>query len=530
MRTLKTLATVLLACLVLTPRPAAAADDQPTPPNIVFIFSDDHAYQALGAYNSYLKDVVRTPNLDKLAQQGMLFERCMVTNSICGPQRAVIQTGKYSHLNGFMRNGTRFNGNQQTFPKLLQQAGYQTAVIGKWHLGTHQAPQGYDYSEVLIGQGPYYNPPMLKDANGTGINDQRTKEQHTGYTTDIITDLTLDWLENGRDKSKPFMLMCQHKAPHREWSPKPEVYKTWHGVKIPEPATLFEDYSKQVKPRGEQAMTIANHFYDGYDDKLNGWAPKNLTDEQRAAYLDMFAEENAEYEAMKEDMTEEDRVRWMHQRYLKIYLASIESVDQNVGRMLKFLEDNGLSDNTIVIYSSDQGFYLGEHGWYDKRWVYEESLRTPLIVRWPGVTEPGSRNTDIVSPLDFAQTFLDIAGVDQPDDMQGASLVPVLQGNTPDDWRTSHYYHYYMFPGTHDVSRHFAVCTKRYKLIKFYKPRRDEVIWELIDLEVDPLETKNFYNDPSYAEVQAELHKELDRLREQYQVPEVDPDLQKNPD
>ena len=518
--------TLLLTLFIsLAPQANTAQAQQP---NIVFIFADDHAYQALGAYDSYLKDVVRTPNLDKLAADGMLFKRCMVTNSICGPMRAVIQTGKYSHLNGFYDNkgSTRWDGNQQTFPKLLQKAGYQTAVIGKWHLGRHQAPQGYHYSEVLIDQGPYYNPPMLKDAKGTGDNKQRTREKHTGYTTDIITDLTLNWLENGRDKSKPFMLMCQHKAPHREWSPKPEIYKTWKGVKIPEPATLFEDYSTQVKPRQHQQMSLAKHFRKGYDDKTKGYAPGNLNPEQKAAYIEMFAEENAAFEKALPNMTEEERVRWIHQRYVKIYLASIQSVDENVGRVLKYLEDNNLADNTIVIYTSDQGFYLGEHGWYDKRWVYEESLRTPLIVRWPGKVKPGSINGDIVSPLDFASTFLDIAGVDIPDDIQGESIVPILEGDTPDDWRDSHYYHYYEYPGYHEVNRHYAVCTKRYKLIHYYQAKgaSEEGFdqWELIDLEVDPLEMKNFYNDPSYAGVQKELHAELERLRKQYKVPATD--------
>ena len=528
MRPTTLLIALLLTCLMLLVKPVAAQDTQAKqPPNIVFIFADDHAYQALGAYNSYLKDVVRTPNLDKLASQGMRFDRCMVTNSLCGPMRAVIQTGKYSHLNGYYDNkgSTRFDGSQQTFPKLLQKAGYQTAIIGKWHLGVRQVPQGYNYSEVLTGQGSYYNPVMLKDANGSGDLKQRTKEKYTGYTTDLITDLTLDWLKHGRDKSKPFMLMCQHKAPHREWSPKPEVYKTWKDVVIPEPATLFEDYA-QGTPRAAQQMTIAKHFRKGYDDKTAGWAPGNLTPQQKAAYLDMFAEENQAFKKALPNMSEEERVRWVHQRYVKTYLASIQSVDQNVGRVLKYLQDNNLADNTIVVYTSDQGFYLGEHGWYDKRWVYEQSLLTPLIVHWPGQTTPGSVNGDIVSPLDFAQTFLDIAGVEQPDDMQGASLVPILKGNTPDDWRKSHYYHYYEWPGYHAVNRHYAVCTKRYKLIHFYqakgaKPQGMDT-WELIDLDVDPNETKNFYNDPAYADVQKELHAELKRLRKQYKVPATD--------
>ncbi len=531
-RTLTSLPAIALL-LAFAPGTAAASDAvneaKPARPNIVFIYSDDHAWQALGAYDTYLKDVVRTPHLDKLAEQGMLFERCLVTNSICGPMRATIQTGKYSHLNGFWRNGNEFDAiGQDTFPKLLQQAGYQTAVIGKWHLGEHQAPQGYDYSEVLIGQGPYYNPPMLKDAGGSGDVEKRTREKHHGYVTDVITDLTLEWLENGRDKSKPFLLMSQHKAPHREWSPKPEIYHTWKDVVIPEPPTLFENYDEQVAPRAFQQMTLAEHFRRGYDDKTRNFAPGNLTDEQRTAYRAMFAEENEAFEAGLPEMSEKDRVRWIHQRYVKIFLACIESVDQNVGRVMKYLEDNGLADNTVVIYSSDQGFYLGEHGWYDKRWAYEESLRTPLIVRWPGKVEPGSRNGEIVSPLDFAQTFLDLAGVEEPDDMQGRSLVPLLEGNTPDDWRHSHYYHYYEFPGYHAVNRHYAVCTKRHKLIRYYKHAEDAEIgvdaWELIDLEKDPHETRNFYDDPAYAEVRERLHAELDRLRAYFKVPEQDPE------
>ena len=532
MKTHHVIACLLLICFALTAAPVKAYDHKKQPPNIVFIFSDDHAFQAVGAYNSYLKDVVRTPNLDKLASEGMLFKNCMVTNSICGPMRAVIQTGKYSHLNGFLRNNHRFDGNQPTFPKMLQKAGYQTAVIGKWHLGHRQAPQGYHYSEILMGQGPYYNPPMLKDANGTGDQKQVIKQTHTGYTTDIIGDLTLEWLENGRDKSKPFMLMSQHKAPHRAWEPDPKVYNAhWRNAKIPAPETLFEDYSKQVKPRGDSEMSIAKNF-SNRDAKLRGYSPRNLNDEQREAFLEMFASENEAFQEALPNMSEEERVRWVHQRYMRTYLSCIESVDNNVGRILKYLEDNDLIDNTIVIYSSDQGFYLGEHGWYDKRWVYEESLKTPLIVRWPGTVKPGSVNTDIVSPLDFAQTFLDIAGLEQPDDMQGASLVPILKGKTPDGWRESHYYQYYEFPASHMVNRHYAVCTKRYKLIHFYqntgnKNRPGHDVWELIDLKVDPLETKNFYNDPAYAEVQKELHAELERLRKQYQVPATDPDIRK---
>jgi len=502
-----------LTVLINAASQVGAADK--TQPNIVFIFADDHAYQTIGAYGGHLKDVVRTPNIDKLATQGMLFRRCFVTNSICGPMRAVIQTGKYSHINGFKTNGNKFDGKQQTFPKLLQKAGYQTAVIGKWHLGTHQAPQGYDYSQVLIGQGPYYNPPMLKDAEGSGDKEKRTKEKHTGYVTEVVTDLTLNWLKNGRDKTRPFMLMTQHKAPHRSWDPLPDEYTRYKGVTIPEPKTLFEKYTDRFVARSINKMTVARHMIDGYDLKRSGWAPGNLNPQQKTAYLAAFADENADYEKRKGHMTTDQKTRWAYQRYAKIYLACIAAVDKNVGRVLDYLDQAGLAENTIVIYTSDQGFYIGEHGWYDKRWVYEESLKTPLIVRWPGTVKPGAENSDIVSPLDFAQTFLDIAGVDAPGDMQGKSLVPILKGDTPEDWRESHYYEYFE-GGGHGVSKHYAVCTRQYKLIHFKDRKVDQ--WELVDLEADPLETKNFYGDGKYAEVQKKLHTELIRLRKQFEV------------
>jgi len=502
----------LTIAMLLLGAAAARADERP---NIIFIFADDHAYQAISAYGYPIGEVAPTPNIDRLAKEGMLFRECYVTNSICGPMRAVIQTGKYSHLNGFYRNGNRFNGDQQTFPKLLQKAGYQTAVVGKWHLGEHQAPQGYDYSEVLIGQGPYYNPPMLKDADGSGDNKQRTRENHVGYTTTIISDLTLKWLKEKRDPDKPFLLMTQHKAPHRSWDPGPDHLNTFKGVEFPEPATLFEDYSKTVKARTMQKMTVAHHMSSGYDLKID-WAPNNLTPDQREPYLKAFEEEN---EALKKaDLTGKQRAKWNYQRYMRIYLSAVRSVDDEVGRLLDYLDESGLAENTIVIYCSDQGFYLGEHGWYDKRWVYEESLRTPLLVRWPKKIAGGGVNADIVSPLDFASTFCELAGVEAPGDLQGRSLVPLLQGRTPDDWRKSLYYHYYEFPGAHSVRRHYAVVDGHYKLIHFYEDAVDE--WELIDLKADPLEQTNFYGNPQYKDVQAKLHAELKRLREHYQVPE----------
>ncbi|MGB6044699.1 MAG: sulfatase [Pirellulales bacterium] len=465
-------------------------------PNILFVFTDDHCTQAISAYGSKIN---KTPNMDRLAKEGMLFRNCFVTNSICGPSRAVILTGKHSHINGFMRNGNTFNGQQQTFPKLLHAAGYQTTVIGKWHL--RSVPTGFDHHEILIGQGPYYNPPMIRNGG---------KVQHTGYTTDIITDLALDWLENKRDQSKPFMMMYQHKAPHRNWMPGPKYLTAYDDVEIPEPDTLFDDASGRGTAAKEQEMTIERHLNET-DLKLN--APYEMNEQQRAEWNKAYGPKNEAFRKAK--LEGKDLVRWKYQRYVKDYLRCIDSVDENLGRVLKYLDDNGLADNTVVVYSSDQGWYLGDHGWYDKRWMYEESFRTPLLVRWPGVVEPGSENSDLTSNLDFAQTFLQMAGVQQPADMQGASLVPVLKGNTPDDWRTSVYYHYYEYPSVHMVRRHYGVRTDRYKLIHFYG--LDE--WEFYDLAKDPEELQNAYSDPANAEMIGTLKMELERLRKQYKVP-----------
>jgi len=486
-----------------------AADKRP---NIIFIFSDDHAYQAISAYGGKLK-LNQTPNIDRIAAQGMLFRQCYVNNSICGPMRAVIQTGKYSHMNGFVRNGNKFNGNQQTFPKLLQGAGYQTAVVGKWHLGEHMAPQGYDYSEVLIGQGPYYNPPMLVDKNGDGEHE---RVKHIGYTTDIISELTLKWLKENRDPNKPFMLMTQHKAPHRNWQPGPKYLTKWDGEDLPEPATLFENYDERLKAHRNQEMQIDRDL-TRYDLKLD--PPRGFTPDQLKVWNAAYGPKNEAFE--KATLSGKDLVRWKYQRYIKDYLRCIQSVDDAVGELLNYLDESGLAKNTIVIYCSDQGFYLGEHGWFDKRWIYEESLRTPFLVRWPGVVKPGSENNDIVSPLDFAETFCEIAGLPVPSDMQGRSLVPVLKGETPKDWRRSFYYHYYEYPGWHLVRRHYGVADGRYKLVHFYEKNVAE--WELIDLQADPLEQMNFYGVKKYAKIQTHLHKELSRLRKQFQVPEEDP-------
>jgi arylsulfatase A-like enzyme len=484
------LATLLVAC---------EPGERP-PANIIFIFADDHAAHALSAYGS---QVNQTPNIDRLAREGMLFRNAFVTNSICAPSRAVILTGKHSHLNGVFTNRERFDSAQVTFPKLLREAGYQTAIIGKWHLKSE--PTGFDYWEVLPGQGTYYNP------------DFRTPQgvvQHSGYVTDIITDKVLEWLENGRDAERPFMLMYQHKAPHRRWEPGPEHLTLYDDISIPEPPTLFDDYDGRASAAGTQEMTIADHLYDR---DLKFVAPPQLDEAQLELWNESYGPKNAEFEAA--NLRGDDLVRWKYQRYIKDYLRTIASIDDNLGRLLDYLDRSGLAENTVVIYSSDQGFYLGDHGWYDKRWMYEESLRMPLLVRWPGVVEPGSQNSDLVQNLDFAQTFLDIAGAVPPADMQGQSLLPLLQGNSPDGWRDAIYYQYFEYPAVHSVRRHYGVRTARLKLIHYYEI--DE--WELFDLDEDPLELRSVYDDPEYAADFERLKELLIGLRTQYQVPEQDP-------
>ncbi|MBC8355573.1 MAG: sulfatase [Planctomycetes bacterium] len=496
--------------LLLTSAISLAADR----PNIVFIFTDDHAPHAIGAYDGWLKNVNPTPNIDSLARQGMLFQNSFCTNSICGPSRAVIQTGKHSHINGFMTNGNRFDGDQQTFPKLLRKVGYRTAMIGKWHLGTD--PQGFDYWRVLPGQGDYYNP-FFKTPQGRVKMD--------GYCTDLVTDMAINWLKEEASSDQPFMLMCQHKAPHRTWMPALRHLHLYDDIEIPEPATLFDKWEDNASPARFQEMEIDRHLHlvgdvfgpqpSGFDimkEKTDRSGIKNLarmTEEQLKAWNAAYGPKN---EAMlKAKLTGKDLIRWKYQRYIKNYLRCIKGVDESVGRLMTYLHDAGLEDNTIVIYSSDQGFYLGDHGWYDKRWMYEESFKMPLIVKWPGVTKPRTVNKQLVQNLDYAETFLDVAGAEVPADMQGRSLVPLFKGETA-DWRESLYYHYHEYPSVHMVAKHFGIRTGRYKLIRFYQ--FDE--WEFYDLKNDPEELTNQYSNPKYAGVVAKLLDDLKGLRTQY--------------
>ena len=462
-------------------------------PNIIFIMTDDHASHALSCYGSKIN---KTPNLDRIAKEGMLFKNCFCTNSICQPSRAVILTGKYSHINGAIDNKGRFDNRQQTFPKLLQKAGYETAVVGKWHLD--REPTGFDYWNILIGQGPYYNPPMIE--NGKQV-------KHSGYTTDIITDHCLKWLKD-RKSDRPFCLLYHHKAPHRNWQPGPKYLHMYDDVKIPEPETLFDDYSGRGTAAREQDMSIAKTMNNN-DLKLV--APKNLTPEQKKLWDAAYEPKNEAFR--RANLKGKDLVRWKYQRYIKDYLRCIASVDDNVGRVLDYLDESGLAENTVVMYTGDQGFYLGDHGWFDKRFMYEESLRMPFLVRYPKEIKSGSVNNDIVLNLDFAPTFLDFAGVAKPADMQGHSIRLLLQNKTLKDWRKSMYYHYYEYPAVHSVKRHYGVRTKRYKLIHFYN---DIDEWELYDLEKDPKELNNVYNNPAYSDEVKKLKAELKRLRIKY--------------
>ncbi|MCB1228765.1 MAG: sulfatase [Verrucomicrobiae bacterium] len=495
--------------------PAAKADDRP---NILFIFTDDHAPHAIGAYDGWLKSVNPTPEIDKLAADGMLFVNSFCTNSICGPSRAVIQTGKHSHKNGFMNNGNSFDWNQQTFPKILQKAGYQTAIYGKSHLKGN--PQGFDDWKVLPGQGLYYNPDFQTPEGKVTIQ---------GYCTDIVTDLAVEWLSEKRDKEKPFMLMVQHKAPHRNWMPALRHLSLYDDIDIPEPPTLFDHYEDNAPPARFQEMEIDRHMDLNYDlfvdltadysqpasqkrqDK-SAWANmKRMTAEQMEAWRAYYGPRDKEFHDA--NLYGEDLVRWKFQRYAKNYLRCIKGVDESVARLRKTLDDLGLADNTVVIYSADQGFYVGDHGWFDKRWMYEESLKMPFICSWPGVTKPGSKNHDLIQNLDYAETFLDMAGASIPDDMQGKSLVPLLKGEQKEKFRDAIYYHYYEYPSVHMVARHNGVRTDDFKLIHFYQ-FGDE--WEFYDLRTDPDELTNQYNNPYYADEVAMMKKKLKELEDYY--------------
>ncbi|MFH0991931.1 MAG: sulfatase/phosphatase domain-containing protein [bacterium] len=484
-------------------------------PNILYIMSDDHARRAMSCYGS---TVNLTPNIDRIAKEGVRFDQSFCTNSICAPSRAVILTGKYSHLNGQIDNAVTFDGSQQTVPKLLRAAGYQTALIGKWHLKSD--PTGFDYWNILPGQGQYYNPDFIEVG---------ARKRIPGYVTDLTTDFAFDWLSK-RDRQQPFFLMLHHKAPHRNWMPALRHLTLYNDREYPLPETFFDDYSTRSAAAREQKMRIADDLRMASDCKVPvPLDPANETREEKSdratleVYLARLTETerqqwNAAYDPIIEQFrrlkpTGTELAKWKYRRYMTDYLRCVKAVDENIGRVLDYLDENQLAEDTLILYASDQGFYLGEHGWYDKRFMYEESLAFPLVVRYPATIKPYSNQTDMVLNLDLAPTFLDYAGANIPSDLQGNSLRPVLAHATPDDWRQSIYYHYYEYPADHAVRPHYGIRTHKHKLIHFYG---ELYAWELYDLERDPHEVRNVYDDPSYADTVRELQAELIRLRKLY--------------
>ena len=488
-------------------------------PNILFILSDDHAWQAVSAYNE-ARHLIQTPNIDRLANEGMRFDHCLVTDSLCGPSRASFLTGTYSHINGFYNNCVcRFDGSQITFPKLLQAAGYQTAMIGKWHLETD--PTGFDYWNIFPGQGQYYNPPMILGGK---------KVTYPGYATEVVTDLSLDWLKQ-RDPSKPFMLLSWNKAPHREWEPPLADLDFDHDRTYKLPPNLFDDYRNRGLAEHDQDMTVAHTMRLNEDNKLA--LPKDLTPEQAKIWNEYYVPRNEAFLKKLPTMTANELTEWKYNRFMHDYLACIKSVDDNVGRLLKYLDDTGLATNTIVIYSSDQGVFLGEHGWFDKRWIFQESVRTPMLIRWPAIIKAGSVSQDLVGNQDIAETLLQAARLPIPERMQGRSLMPIFQGATPSDWRKAYYYHYYEFPAWHQVRPHYGVVTDRYTLVHFYQPEISDNsqmkpapipddYWELFDRQKDPGEVRSVFGDPAYADVQTNLMQEVFRQRKELREPARD--------
>ena len=476
-------------------------------------------------YNILLSTLIY--NMDRIANEGIRFDNCYAVNALSGPSRACILTGKFSHENGFTDNASTFNGDQQTFPKLLQQAGYQTAMIGKWHLISE--PQGFDHWSILSGQheqGDYYAPDFWED--GKHIVEK-------GYATDIITDKAIKFLES-RDKNKPFCMMYHQKAPHRNWMPAPRHLGIFNNTTFPEPANLFDDYEGRGKAAREQDMSIEHTLTNDWDLKLltREEMLKDTTNRLYSVYKRMpievqdkwdsvYAGRIAEYR--KGDLKGKSLISWKYQQYMRDYLATVLAVDENIGRLLNYLEKIGELDNTIIVYTSDQGFFLGEHGWFDKRFMYEECQRMPLIIRYPKAIKAGSTSNAISMNVDFAPTFLDFAGIEIPSDIQGASLKPVLvnEGKTPADWRKAAYYHYYEYPAEHSVKRHYGIRTQDFKLIHFYN---DIDEWEMYDLKADPREMNNVFGKPEYAEKQKELMQLLQETQKQYK--DNDPDEKVN--
>ena len=488
----------------------APEEKKEEPMNILFIMCDDHSYQTISAYDSTF---IKTSNIDRIASDGVRFTNSFVANSISGPSRACMLTGKHSLANGFTDNSSSFDGSQQTFPKLLQQNGYETAVIGKWHLTSD--PTGFNHWDILIGQGDYYNPTFIRNGE---------KVQREGYATNVTTDLALEWLENGRDAEKPFCLLLHHKAPHRTWMPDTCDLDLFADSDFPLPETFFDDYSTRLAAQG-QKMSISKDMDIVYDLKMADkdstiHSRPDLEEWGRRIYRNMNPEQKKAWDAHYDVVIEKFKAAglsgkeldaWKYQQYMRDYLRVITSVDRNVGRVLDYLEEKGLMENTLIVYTSDQGFYMGEHGWFDKRWMYEESFRTPLLVRLPGSEVKGDV-AQMVQNIDYAPTFLELAGVEIPEDIHGESFLPLLKGEEYNPERDGIYYHYYEYPDEHAVKRHLGVRTDRYKLIHFY----EDGVWELFDLENDRHELNNIYGQSGTEDIVAQLKEKLAHLQKLY--------------
>ena len=483
-------------------------------PNIIFIMTDDHTTQAMSCYGGNL---IETPNMDRIADEGMRFDNCYATNALSGPSRACILTGKFSHRNGFTDNASTFDGSQLTFPKVMRENGYATGVVGKWHLISK--PQGFDHWSILLGQneqGNYYKPVFYE--NGTVVKED-------GYVTDVITDKAIEFIDEVHDE-KPFMLMLHHKAPHRNWMPAPRHLGIFNDTVFPEPETLFDDYEGRGEAARSQDMNIENTLDDEWDLKLLT-REEILTGDNRLhdVYIRMpeevqhkwdsvYAPRIAEYRSGK--LQGDDLVRWKYQQYMRDYLATAMSVDESIGRVMEYLEEIGELDNTVIVYTSDQGFFLGEHGWFDKRFMYEECLRMPFVIRYPKMIKAGSTSRAICMNIDFGPTFLDLAGIEVPSEMQGRSFRKVLEkkGRIPAGWREAAYYHYYEYPAEHSVKRHYGIRTSDCKLIHFYN---DIDQWEMYDMKADPQEMRNVYDDPAYADKRAQMHRILEQVQQEYE-------------
>lgn len=493
---------ILFLCIVFsTTLNAQSKIDKSARPNIIFILSDDHATNAISAYSNFFKEMASTPNIDRIANEGAILTNAFSTNAICGPSRASILTGKHSHVNKYYKNfkGGNFNGSQWTYPKALQKGGYQTAMIGKWHLAS--TPQGFDYYKYHIDhgeQGVYWDPKY--NENGVPVKEK-------GYATNITTNFALNWLD-GRNKETPFCLLLQYKAPHREWSPDKKYEDSWKNQDIPYPDTFNDQYVGREKTAGDTHMTM--DFFNRRDMKLS--PPDSLSGKKLGKWFD-YGNNPGEIVTPSETLSGEELRKWKYQRYMKDYLATIKSVDDNIGRVLDYLKENGLEENTIIVYASDQGFFLGDHGWFDKRFMYEESIRMPFVIRYPKGIAPKTVVKDVVSNIDMAPTVLEMAGIPIPKEVQGKSFYKNLKGKTPKNWRQSMYYHYYEYPFWHHVQPHYGIRNERYKLIHFYY---DMDVWEFYDLKNDPSELNNLIHSKKHSALINKTKKELQALKKEY--------------